>query len=627
MISIVQELQAKGAIERAPLPSRGYYSRLFLVPKTSGKWRPVIDLSNLNNYILKEKFKMETSRTVLLALKQGEWATSMDLSDAYFHVPIILKHRRYLRFCMMNQKGEILVYQFTSLPFGITTAPMVFTRLMNPIASLAHLRSIKVHQYLDDWLIHADSPQQTLDHTNYLLDICRDLGLLVNLEKSDLVPAQQITFLGMDIDLASARVVPTEKRGSKFTLLASKFLINTAPTAVNWQILLGHLSSLEKLVPRGRRYMRPLQWNLSKYWDQTTARKSCQIPILTETRLALEWWIDPKNLYRGNTLSPPPIDCLLYTDASMEGWGGHILDMEASGVWLETEVANSHINLLELWAVRNALRAFQSSLTGQCVCVMSDNTSVVSYINRQGGTRSQTLCTPTLELLDWTHQNNIQLSARHVPGRLNVVADFLSRRNQIIPSDWTLRQDIVDHLWLQWDRPHVDLFAIKGSQRLQVYVSPIPDPQALATDGLSVSWQGMLGYAFPPWILIRQVLNKIQMEETIIVLIAPLWPRQEWFPDLLALLIDDPIKLPSSPTLLRQHRSQVFHRNPEMVNLHAWRLSSNPSLRRDFLKRLLPELQTLSEQELAPSMTTNGQSSLLGVSGGKQIRSRPLYLR
>jgi hypothetical protein len=119
----------KQAIEVVVLPqSLGFYSRLFLVPKKSGGLRPVTDLSALNQYILPKPFTMETAETVRTSLSQGMWTFSIDLSDAYFHVPIHPNSRKYLRIVF---KG--LVYQFKALPFGLKTAPWLFTMVFREV--------------------------------------------------------------------------------------------------------------------------------------------------------------------------------------------------------------------------------------------------------------------------------------------------------------------------------------------------------------------------------------------------------------------------------------------------------------------------------------------------------------
>ena len=130
---VTQALIAKGAVELAPLPSPGFYNRLFVVWKTSGSWRPVIDLSTLNHFVAVSHFQMETIQSVLLSVCQGDWMASIDLKDAYLQVPVHPKSRPFLRFVAHGQ-----VYQFTALCFDLSMAPQVFSRVMAPVSAILH---------------------------------------------------------------------------------------------------------------------------------------------------------------------------------------------------------------------------------------------------------------------------------------------------------------------------------------------------------------------------------------------------------------------------------------------------------------------------------------------------------
>ena len=139
----VEDLLRKDAIEMVPFQeiNCGFYSTFFLVPKKNGKMRPVINLRPLNKYLRKTHFKMDTLSKVLNLVKPKDWAISLDLSDAYLHVPIFWKHRKFLRFCV-NKK----CYQFKALCFGSTSAPRVFTKIVAVVA--AHLREQNVRLHL-----------------------------------------------------------------------------------------------------------------------------------------------------------------------------------------------------------------------------------------------------------------------------------------------------------------------------------------------------------------------------------------------------------------------------------------------------------------------------------------------
>ena len=119
----VQSLLLKGATEKVEPPiTPGFYGRLFCVPKSSGGWRPVLDLSALNTFIRQIPFRMETASSIRESMQQGDWAASIDLTDAYFHLLIHKRDRKFLRFQWQGQ-----TYQFRALPFGLSLAPWIFT--------------------------------------------------------------------------------------------------------------------------------------------------------------------------------------------------------------------------------------------------------------------------------------------------------------------------------------------------------------------------------------------------------------------------------------------------------------------------------------------------------------------
>ena len=208
LLEALHQLMAKNAIELVHKQvSLGFFNRLFLVPKPNNKWRPILDLSNLNPFLKTKKFKMETPETIRTSLKKGEWITSIDFKDAYFHIPIQEQSRKYLRFHIQGQ-----TYQFKALPLGLSTAPMEFTIIAKEVKLMAIQKGIRIHQYLDDWLVRVTSQRVCLQHTQVLVKMCRHLGWLVNIEKSELEPKQVFNFVGYQFDLESGRVRPTPDR-------------------------------------------------------------------------------------------------------------------------------------------------------------------------------------------------------------------------------------------------------------------------------------------------------------------------------------------------------------------------------------------------------------------------------
>ena len=163
------------------------YSRLFLVPKKNGKLRPVIDLSPLNKRITIDHFQMETTAAVRKAIEPGSWAVSIDFKDAYLHIPIQKAFRKYLTFTV---DGE--VFQFRSLPFGISTAPLVFTNLMEIVTTHIRKQNSRLIQYFDDWLNHRRSREELLVDLQIAWRSIVQLGLIPNTEKLELILFQDL---------------------------------------------------------------------------------------------------------------------------------------------------------------------------------------------------------------------------------------------------------------------------------------------------------------------------------------------------------------------------------------------------------------------------------------------------
>ena len=307
--SCIQSL-SKNAIERVEnVKSLGFYSRLFLVPKPHQRWRPVIDLSRLNTFLLVERFKMETPESIRASLIPGEWVSSIDLSDAYLHIPIHPNSRKYLRFCHRSQ-----VFQFTSLPFGLATAPQVSTMIVKEVKLMALSKGIRLHQYLDDWLIRAQSQEEAQINTKTVVDLTQSLGWIINQEKSKLKPSLVFSFVGYKYHLDSAIVKPTQERWLKLQDLILRLKSKHVLTARCLISLIGLLARTEKMVPAGRFHMRPFQFHLKEHWRVPQSLDTL-LPWTETISAHLEWWQNLSNVMKGGDLHPKDHSIQLFTDA------------------------------------------------------------------------------------------------------------------------------------------------------------------------------------------------------------------------------------------------------------------------------------------------------------------------
>ena len=140
-------------------------------------------------------------------------------------------------------------------------------------------------------------------------------------------------------------------------------------------------------MPYGRIRIRPIQWQLRLHWIQLKEISSKLIPIDLQSLLAIQWWTNRDNLRRGVPIGTIDVDYYLYTDSSTQGWGAHLQELTASGIWSQDQ-SQLHINVLELQAIWLGLKAFSQRVEDAKVALMSDNTSAVAYLRNQGGTKS-----------------------------------------------------------------------------------------------------------------------------------------------------------------------------------------------------------------------------------------------
>ncbi|XP_068250797.1 uncharacterized protein [Palaemon carinicauda] len=389
----------------------------------------------------------------------------VNLKDAYSLIPVHLTSRKYLRAMLAN-----LVYQYQVLSFGLLPAPQVFIRLFTLVSIWAHIQGTRFLRYLDEWLILADSRETLLLQWDKLLQLCPDPDELREVKS---------------------------KASTKYGIPRDEY--QDQLPARQWQQLIGHLTSLEKLVPHSRLCLMSLQWRLKSHWAQQEDPPTMLVSISPDQQRDLEWWVFDTNVFRGIDLLSLPLDLMLFTDASKEGWGGgaYLSLLTASGIWSESE-RPCHINLVEIRAAFLALKTFKQLLSGHAVVLMSDNTTVVFHINKQGGSFSQPLCQLSVEILKWMEENSVTLSACFILGNIIILADNLSRKSQIVGSEWSLDQQIANKVLTLCGPPMIDLFAMCLNQKLPIYCSPVLDPQAVWHDTFQNKWDNLDCLCFLP---------------------------------------------------------------------------------------------------------------------------------
>ena len=334
------------------------------------------------------------------------------------------------------------------------------------------------------------------------------------------------------------------------------------------------------------------------------------------------WWIDNVITTNGLTIRRETPNLILETDAPQIGWGAVIGKNSTQGRWSSKENTD-HINILELKAIYFALRSLCSNLLNTDICIRTDSSTAVSYINNQGGS-----IIPLLEISKkiwlWCAERNIFISAVHIAVKMNFEPDNLSRifKNT---SEWKLKESIFQKITYHFFLPEIDLFASRINRQLAKYVSWFPDPEALQTDAFPFSWHNINPYIFPPFSQICRILQKIREEKVSkAILIAPLWTTQVWYLVLPESLIDCPAKLPQCSDLVTLvHSGQKHPMNKRKMFLCAFLVSGDISLIQGFQRKLHLSSPDLGEHQLINNMNINGE---IGFCGAIQNKLIPLHL-
>ncbi len=196
-------------------------------------------------------FKMVTGRRIIKCIQPQDWFAQIDLKNAYFHVSILPRHRPFLRFTFKGQAWQYRVHLF-----GLSLSPRVFTKVVEGTLTPLREVGIRILNYLDDWLILAQSREQLGDHRDLVLRHLSQLGLRVNWEKSKLSPVQRISFLGVALDSVSLTARLTDERAQAVLICLNSFRGKNVVRLKQLQRLLGHIASA--VTPLELLHMRPL---------------------------------------------------------------------------------------------------------------------------------------------------------------------------------------------------------------------------------------------------------------------------------------------------------------------------------------------------------------------------------
>ena len=219
-----------------------------------------------------------------------------------------------------------------------------------------------------------------------------------------------------------------------------------------------------------------------------------------------------------------------------------------------------HINCKKLLAVYYSLRSFKNYFQNKHVKISSDSQVGVQIINKMGTTKSS-ICNDIVKNI-WLFcvKNKIWITAAHIPGAENVIADYQSRKSYK-DAEWMLNPEIfqkaIKHLKF---KPDLDCFVSTLNTHLPKYISYKPDPYAYLIDAFSIHWGFYKCYLFPRFSLIGCTLQKIFMDQAEVILVVPKWPTQPWYNTFQGMLSQEPyVVTPHKVNLVLPQKPEELH--------------------------------------------------------------------
>ena len=456
---------------------------------------------------------------------------------------------------------------------GYGSSPRVFTKLMKPVFAKLREEGFISCIYMDDSCLQGQTEDQCKTNVVRTSKLMDDLGLTINPDKSYFKPTKIITFVGFVLNSENMTVKLTPEKIDTLIHMCNKVLKATRMSIRDFAVLIGKMVASPPGVEFAPMYYRGLEKEKTRQLRLNKGDFDASLILTDDNKSDIQWWLDNlETSYKLINHGTPQI--VLYTDSSLLGSGAfnETSWLRTGGQWSAAE-KESHINILELKACFLGLKSLCADIQNSHIRINMDNICGVSYIHHFGGKTKQ-LNKLAIDIWNWAREQNVWFSAAFIQGAKNVDADFLSR---------SFNDD------LEWGLD-TNIF------QLPDYVAYRPDPKARAIDAFSLNWSNFYGYIFAPFSLIGRILQKVQEDQADIILLAPMWSTQHWFPTCLRLLADKPYRLPKATQILTLPHNPERQYPLKKMTLGVFPLSGKPWKNRAFHQTLSISSSTLGDR-------------------------------
>ena len=563
------------------------------VVERRGKLRLILDLRYVNSHIVPDKkdnpysFTFEGINDAPTVLLPGDNMFTVDLESAYHHVDMHPSSWDYLGFSWQGQ-----YYVFRSLPFGLCTAPWVFTKVTRELTSRWRQRGIRLIHYLDDFLF-AIGRRSSLVFTTVRAIVLADIraaGFSLSEEKLELEPSQRRKFLGFIFDTACGIITVSPVRVAEFLSRLDTIRHAKSITKRSLSRLLGQLASMTPVLGSvARVYARACHAAL-----HTVTQLHHHLKLPEDARTEILFWTHRFGEFNSTPLwKDTKVTYLeLFSDASDFGWGGHAqlsADLVmAQGYFDPAEQGPlTSSTLREIWALERVLESLLARLESALhAAATTGSTAIRAYVDNQAleyimvrGSRKPHLNAVIKRIFEFCWKHGITLAVQWVPREENELADHISKFYD--HDDWMVNRSLFQELDTIWGPHTVDVFASEKNHLCSKFFSLYHCRGSHGVDAFTQEWGSDNCWINPPFGLIGQVIRHLRRCKAIATLICPYWPQRPWWPILcpdgdFAEFIVDFRELPRSRDLFLPGPK---HASQEAVGSPNWRVYA---LRLDF---------------------------------------------
>ena len=489
-----------------------------------GKKRLILDLRYINSHLYKDPIRFDDWRAFENYLVSDSFCFKFDLKSGYHHVDIFHEHQTFLGFSWAKD-GNYRYFVFTVLPFGLSTAPYIFTKVLRLLVSFWHSRGIKITLYLDDGIGIESSYEEAKENSFFVRKTLSEAGLVFNSEKSQWSPVKALTWLGITVDLYKNLLFIPNERIISILSLAENLLRCPYTSARTLAKFAGKIMSTHYVVGNIVRLKTRFLYNMidgRSSWD-------AKLNLFNFPRARDEiifWHINLQSLNKKILKSIEQPQKFIFTDASSTGLGAILSGSLECHKNFSRQEREKSSTWREMRAISYALNSFIKLITNRSVLCHTDNYAASRIV--AVGSSNLELQDLALSIFQICSCNGIDLKVIWIPRETNIAADKLSKYVDV--DDWQLSPNFFAFLSKKWGPFTIDRFADNENAKLKRFNSKYACPNTEACNAFSQNWENENNLFVPPISEIPRVIKRLKVGHVRGVLVFPYWKSSSFWP-------------------------------------------------------------------------------------------------